>query len=109
MGEMCEIWSIHWNFREFSADGQESEIIVVQISCSSPELWAKCVKSGQFTGISMSSLPMVRHLKALMYSGSINGANFASFMGFWGELCEICIIRWRFCQKTKLKFEKFCL
>ena len=29
---------------------------------------------------------MVRNLKALMYSGSINGANFTSFMGFWGEL-----------------------
>ena len=106
---MHKIWSICWNFREFSADGQESEIIVVQISHSSPELWAKCAKSGQFTGISTSSLPMVRHLKALMYSGSINGANFASFAGFWGKLRKICIIRWKFCQKTKLKFENFCL
>ena len=106
---MHEIWLIHWNFREFSVDGQESEIIVVRISHSSPELWVECMKSGRFTGISESSLPMVRHLKALMYSGSINGANFASFTGFWGELCKICIIRWKFCQKTKLKFEKFCL
>ena len=55
----------------------------------------------------MSSLQMVRHLKALMYSRSINGANFTSFVGFWGELCKICIICWRFCQKTKLKFENF--
>ena len=37
----------------------------------------------------------------IMYSGSINGANFASFVGFWGELRKICIIRWKFCQKTK--------
>ena len=101
---MREIWSIRWNFREFSADGQESEIIVVRILRGSPELWAKCAKSGRFTGISMSSLLMVRHLKVLMYSGSINGANFASFVGFWGELCKICIIRWKFCQKTKHKF-----
>ena len=106
---MRKIWSICWNFREFSADGQESESIVVQILHSLPELCAKCAKSGQFAGISTSSLPMVRHLKALIYSGSINGANFASFAGFWGELHEICIIRWRFCQKTKRKFEKFCL
>ena len=106
---MGEIWLINWNFREFSADGQESEIIVVRILRSLPELWAKCAKSGQFAGISMSSLPLVRHLKALMYSESINGANFASFMGFWGELHEICIIPWKFCQKTKRKFEKFCL
>ena len=63
------------------------------------------MKSGQFAEILTSSLPMVRHLKALMYSRSINGANFASFVGFWGELHEICIIRWKFCQKTKLKFE----
>ena len=42
-----------------------------------------------------------------MYSGSMNGVNFALFMGFWGELREICIIRWKFCQKTKPKFEKF--
>ena len=95
---MHEIWLIHWNFNEFSAYGQESEIIVVRILRSSPELWAK---SGRFAGISTSSLPMVRHLKALMYSGSINGVNFASFVGFWGELREICKIRWRFCQKTK--------
>ena len=106
---MRELWSIRWNFREFSADGQESESIVAQISRSSPELWAKCVKSGQFAGISGSSLPIVRNLKAFMYSGSINGANFASFTGFWGKLHKICIICWRFCQKTKLKFEKFCL
>ena len=89
---MREIWSICWNFGEFSADGQESEIIVVRISRSSPELWVKCMKSGRFTGISTSSLLMVRHLKALMYSGSINGANFASFTGFWDKLREICII-----------------
>ena len=107
MGEMHEIWSICWNFREFSADGQESEIIVVRILHSSPELWVKCTKSGRFAGISMSSLPMVRHLKALMYSGSINGANFASFAGFWGELREICMTRWRSCQKTKLKLKNF--
>ena len=99
---MREIWSICWNFREFSADGQESEIIVVRILRSSPELWVKCAKSGRFAGISMSSLPMVRHLKTLIYSGSINGANFTSFVGFWGELHEICIIHWRFCQKKKL-------
>ena len=61
----------------------------------------KCVKSGRFAGISGSSLPMVRQLKALRYSGSINGANFASFVGFWGELCEICIIRWGFLPKDK--------
>ena len=60
---MRKIWSIRWNFKEFSADGQ--------------------------------------HLKALMYSGSINGANFASFMGFWGELREICII-----LLVNLKMEK---
>ena len=106
---MHEIWSIRWNFREFSANGQEAEIIVVRISRSSPELWAKCVKSGPFTGISTSSLPMVWHLKSLMYSESIIGVNFASFTGFWGELCEICVICWRFCQKTKRKFEIFCL
>ena len=106
---MREIWSIRWNFNEFSAGGQESESIVARILRSLPELWAKCTKSGQFAGILTSSLPMVRHLKALIYSGSINGANFASFTGLWGELHEICIIRWRFCQKTKLKFEKFCL
>ena len=50
---------------------------------------------------------MVRNLKALMYSGSINGANFTSFMGVWGELCKICMIRWKFAEKTKLKFENF--
>ena len=44
---------------------------------------------------------MARNLKALMYSGSINGANFASFTEFWGELREICMIRWKF------KFENF--
>ena len=43
---MRESWLIRWNFREFSADGQESEIIVVQILRSSPELWAKCAKFG---------------------------------------------------------------
>ena len=104
---MHKIWSIHWNFREFSANGQESEIMVMQISCSSPELWAKRTKSGGFAGISTSSLPMVRHLKALMYSGSVNGVNCASIMGFWGELRKICIIRWRFCQKTKLNLKNF--
>ena len=39
---MREIWLIRWNFREFSADGQESEIIVVQISRSLPELGEMC-------------------------------------------------------------------
>ena len=106
---MHKIWLIHWNFNEFSAGGQESESIVARISRSLPELYAKCAKSGLFTGISTRFLPMVRHLKALIYSGSINGVNFASFAGFVGELREICIICWRFCQKTKLKFEKFLL
>ena len=45
----------------------------------------------------------------IMYSGSINGANFPSFTGFVGEWSEFRIIRWKFCQKTKRKFEKFCL
>ena len=49
---------------------------------------------------------MVRNLKALMYSGSIHGANFTSFVGSWGELREICMIRWKFAE-TKLKFENF--
>ena len=80
MGEMRKIWSIRWKFKEFSANGQESENIVVQISRSLPELWVKCTKSGRFTGISKSSLLMVRHLKALMYSRLTNGANFASFV-----------------------------
>ena len=71
MGEWGKFRLIHWNFREFSADGQASE--------------------------------------SIMYSGSINGANFALFTGFWGELHGICLIRWKFCQKTKHKFEKFCL
>ena len=62
MGEMHEIWSIRWNFREFSAYGQAPEI---------------------------------------MHSGSINDANFASFTGFWFELREICIIRWKFLPKNK--------
>ena len=75
------------------------------ISRSSQELWAKCTKSGQFAGISESSLPMVRNLKALMYSGSINSANFASFAGSWGELHEICIIRWNFCRKQNLNLK----
>ena len=63
MGEWSEFCLIRWNFREFSADGQASEII--------------------------------------MYSGSINGANFALFAGFWGKLCEICIIRWKFLPEDK--------
>ena len=46
---------------------------------------------------------MVRNLKALMYSGSINGADFASFTGFWGELHEICMIRWKFAKNLNLK------
>ena len=98
---MRKIWSIRWNFREFSADGQESESIVARISRSSPELWAKCAKSGRYAGISEGSLQMVRNLKALMYSGSINGANFASFVGFWGELPEICIMCWGCLPKDK--------
>ena len=65
------------------------------------------MKSGRFAGISESSLPMVRHLKALMYSGSINGANFASFMGFWGELHEICIIHWNFTKRQNLILKNF--
>ena len=104
---MREIWSIRWNFNEFSADGQASESIVVQISCSLPELWVKCAKSGRFAGISMSSLSMVRHLKVLMYSGSINGANFASFVGFWSKLHEICIICWKFAKRQNLNLKNF--
>ena len=100
---------IHCNFQEFAGFSQVhwSWVWIVRILHSSQELWAKYVKSGRFAGISESSLPMVRNLKALMYSGSINGVNFTSFMGFRGELCEICIIRWKFCQKIKLKFESF--
>ena len=49
---------------------------------------------------------MVRNLKALMYSGSINGANFESFMGFWGELHEICMFRWKFAKRQNSNFEK---
>ena len=104
---MHKIWLICWNFREFSANGQESEIIVVQILRSSPELWVKCTKSGRFAGISTSSLSMIRHLKALMYSGSINGANFASFVGFWGELHKICIICWKFAKRQNLNLKNF--
>ena len=48
---------------------------------------------------------MVRNLKALMYSGSINGANFASFTGFWGELRKICMIRWKFAEKQNLNLK----
>ena len=50
---------------------------------------------------------MVRNLKALMYSGSVNGANFASFTGFWGELCETCIIRWNFTKRQNLILKIF--
>ena len=46
---------------------------------------------------------MVRNLKALMYSGSIDGANFASFVGLWGELHEICMICWKFAENKTLK------
>ena len=74
------------------------QVQIAQIPCSSQELWAKCMKSGRFAGISESSLPMVRNLKALVYSGSINSANFISFAGFWGELHEICMIRWKFAE-----------
>ena len=56
------------------------------------------VKQAVTLAISEISLPMVRNLKALMYSGSINGANFASFLGSWGELREICMIRWKFAE-----------
>ena len=45
---------------------------------------------------------MVRNLKALMYSGSINGVN---FMGFWGEMCEICVICWKFAKNKTLKMK----
>ena len=45
---------------------------------------------------------MVRNLKALMYSGSINGVNFTSFMGFWGELSKI---RWKFAEKQNLNLK----
>ena len=48
---------------------------------------------------------MVRNLKALIYSGSINGANFTSFVGFWGELHEICMIRWKFAEKQNLNLK----
>ena len=71
MRKWSEFCLIHWNFNEFSADGQASE--------------------------------------SIMYSESINGANFASFAGFVGDLRGICIIRWKFCQKVKCKFGKFCL
>ena len=47
---------------------------------------------------------MVSNLKALMYSGSINGVNFAWFTGFWGELHKICVICWKFVEKKKLEF-----
>ena len=77
----------------------------MQISCSLQELWAKCVKSGRFAGISESSLLMVRKLKALMYSGSIIGVNFASFAVFWGELHEICMIRWKFAERQNLNLK----
>ena len=49
---------------------------------------------------------MVSNLKALMYSGSINGANFASFVVFWGELHKICMIRWKFVE-NKIDFANF--
>ena len=91
VGELRQIWLIHsnflefsvdgqksesseldvdkfclicWNFKELSADGQASEIIMVRISRSLPELWVKCMKFDGIAGISTSSLPMVRYLKA---------------------------------------------
>ena len=45
--------------------------------------------------------------ESIMYSGSINGANFASFTGFWHELREICIIHWKFCQKANVNLKNF--
>ena len=94
---------IRCNFQEFTGFSQvhwswARVARIAQILHSSQELWAKCAKSGQFAGISESSLLMVRNLKALMYSGSINGANFASFMGSWGELSKICMIHWKFAE-----------
>ena len=79
---LCRIQIIHCNFQESTGFSQVhwSWVWIAQILCSLQELWAKCTKSGRFTGISESSLSMVRNLKALMYSGSINGANFASFV-----------------------------
>ena len=69
---------IRCNFQEFTGISQVhwSLARIVRISRSLQELWVKHVKSGRFAGNSESSLPMVRNLKALMYSGSINGANF---------------------------------
>ena len=89
------------NFEEFTGFSQVHWpwVWITQLSRSLQELWAKCMKSGQLAGISESSLPMVRDLKALMYSGSINGTNFVSCAGFWGELHEICMIRWKFAKK----------
>ena len=40
-----------------------------------------------------------------MYSGSINGVNFASFVEFWGELHEICMIRWKFAKRQILNLK----
>ena len=48
---------------------------------------------------------MVRNLKALMNSGLINGANFASFAGFWGELHKICMIHWTFAKRQTLNLK----
>ena len=104
---LCRIWLIRCNFQEFAGFSQVHWpwVRIVWISHSLQELWAKCVKSGRFAGISESSLPMVRNLKALMYSGSINGANFMWFAGFWGELCKICVIRWKFVKSKTWNFK----
>ena len=105
---LCKIWVIHCNFQEFTGFSQVHWpwVLIAWISCSSQELWVKCTKSGRFAGNSESSLLMVSNLKALMYSGSINGANFASFAVFWGELHEICMNRWKFVN-FKIDFANF--
>ena len=104
---LCRIRMIRCNFQEFTGFSQVhwSWMWIAQISRSSQELWAKCTKSGRFARISESSLPMFRNLKALMYSGPINGVNFASFTGFWGELCKISMIRWKFAERQNLNLK----
>ena len=74
---LCIIWVIRCNFQEFTGFSQVHWpwVLIAWILCSSQELWAKCTKSGRFAGNSESSLLMVSNLKALMYSGSINGVN----------------------------------
>ena len=100
---------IRCNFQEFTGFSQVHWPWgqIERISHSLQELWVKCAKSGRLAEISESSLLMVRNLKALMYSGSINGANSTSFAGFWGELHKICMICWKFAKKQNFKFENF--